>query len=96
MISYRAWYVHGQRHRIDGPAVEMSHPDGAIKETTWYLHDKCHREDGPALEYFSKDKYHRKSLYYLDDTQLSEPVYRRRVILLKLSKNVGIEGVVIL
>ena len=30
------------------------------------------------------------SYYY--DKQLSEPEYRRRVILLKLSKNVGIEG----
>ena len=39
------WYLHGKRHREDGPAVEW--PDGG-KE--WWLNNKLHREDGPAYE----------------------------------------------
>jgi len=36
----------GQRHRLDGPALE--YPDGT---KVWYQNDKLHREDGPAVEY---------------------------------------------
>ena len=39
------WYLHGKRHREDGPAVEYSN---GSKE--WYLNGKFHREDGPAIE----------------------------------------------
>lgn len=42
------WYLNGDLHRTDGPAV--IHPDGS-KE--WWLNNMLHREDGPALEYFS-------------------------------------------
>ena len=44
--GYREWYLEGERHREDGPAVE--YPDG---RKYWYLNDKLHREDGPALEW---------------------------------------------
>ncbi|CAB4196751.1 hypothetical protein UFOVP1290_271 [uncultured Caudovirales phage] len=40
------WYLEGELHREDGPAVE--YPDGT-KE--WWLEGKLHREDGPAVEY---------------------------------------------
>ena len=39
------WYLNGQHHREDGPAVENS--DG---RKAWYLNGKRHREDGPAEE----------------------------------------------
>ena len=38
------WWLNGELHREDGPAVECS--DGT---KSWYLHGKRHREDGPAL-----------------------------------------------
>ena len=41
----KSWYHHGQLHREDGPAVELSN---GYKE--WYHHDQLHREDGPAVE----------------------------------------------
>ena len=41
----KVWLVDGERHRIDGPAVER--PDGT-KE--WWISDERHREDGPAVE----------------------------------------------
>ena len=40
------YYVNGDCHREDGPAVV--HADGT-KE--WYINGECHREDGPAVEY---------------------------------------------
>jgi len=41
----KRWYLNGQYHREDGPAVEYSNGD---KE--WFLNDQYHREDGPAIE----------------------------------------------
>ena len=56
------WYLHGELHREDGPAVERS--DGS---KFWYLNGKKHREDGPAVEWpdgqkewFLKGKLHRE------------------------------------
>ena len=46
------WYLNGNLHRVDGPAVEWS--DGS-KE--WYLNGKRHRVDGPAIECSNGDKF---------------------------------------
>ena len=47
----RSWYLNGEQHREDGPAVE--YPNG---DKYWCLNDKLHREDGPAVEYDGGDK----------------------------------------
>jgi hypothetical protein len=41
----KSWYLNGQRHREDGPAVECANGD-----KSWYLNGLRHREDGPAVE----------------------------------------------
>jgi hypothetical protein len=41
----------GQRHRLDGPAIEWK--DGT---KLWYINNKYHREDGPAIEWMSGTK----------------------------------------
>ena len=55
MIEYKVrvhpdrteWYNdQGQRHRLDGPAVEYLN---GTKE--WWLNGQLHREDGPAIEW---------------------------------------------
>ena len=43
----KVWYLNGEVHREDGPAVEF--PDG---DKVWYINSECHREDGPASEYY--------------------------------------------
>ena len=48
----KEWYLNGELHREDGPAVEYSDGD---KE--WYLNGKFHREDGPAFEGSNGDKF---------------------------------------
>ena len=45
------WYLNGQRHREDGPAIERVNFYKA-----WYLNGERHREDGPAVEYSDGDK----------------------------------------
>jgi hypothetical protein len=45
------WYLNGELHREDGPAVEES--DGS---KNWWLNGELHREDGPAIEWANGDK----------------------------------------
>ena len=49
--GYKAWYVKGKQHRLDGPAVEC-----ANGSKYWYIEGKCHRLDGPAIEYADGSK----------------------------------------
>ena len=44
----KEWYQYGQRHRVDGPAVEHANGD-----REWWFEGKPHRVDGPAQEYAS-------------------------------------------
>jgi len=46
------WYLNGQYHREDGPAIEY-----ANGTKFWYIHNDYHREDGPAAEHANGDKF---------------------------------------
>ena len=48
----KSWYLNGELHREDGPAIEFSNGN-----KLWYLNGKLHREDGPAVEWSSGDKH---------------------------------------
>jgi hypothetical protein len=52
----KEWYLNGDLHREDGPAVEKAN---GTKE--WWLNGNLHREDGPAFERVSGHK-----LWYLN------------------------------
>jgi hypothetical protein len=45
LYDYMEWWVDGELHREDGPAVVF-----ANGERMWYKHGRLHREDGPAVE----------------------------------------------
>tara|TARA_R100001509_G_scaffold96871_1_gene56338 strand:+ start:918 stop:1229 length:312 start_codon:yes stop_codon:yes gene_type:complete len=62
------WYIHGKRHREDGPAIERA--DGF---KVWYLNGELHREDGPAIERLDGTKE-----WYLHDEKLTEEEHRQR------------------
>ena len=62
------WFLHGKRHREDGPAVELA--DGTKQ---WWLNDKRHREDGPAREWADGQKQ-----WWLHDEKLTEEEHRQR------------------
>ena len=42
----KLWFLNGNLHREDGPAVEYANGN-----KYWYFNGKLHREDGPAVEY---------------------------------------------
>jgi hypothetical protein len=48
----KEWYLNGQLHRTDGPAMEWADGD---KE--WWLNGQLHRTDGPAVGDTNGDKY---------------------------------------
>ena len=59
MIEYKVkvyenrteWFLNGQLHREDGPAIEYAKGD-----KSWFLNGERHREDGPAIDYANGDK----------------------------------------
>jgi hypothetical protein len=65
----KIWYLNGQLHREDGPAMEWYDGDKA-----WYLNGQYHREDGPALEYSSGIK-----CWYLNGTEYTEEEYNLKM-----------------
>ena len=85
------WFLNGERHREDGPAVECA--DGT---KLWFLNGKLHREDGPACEYAGGTKYwylngkpHREDgpaveyvdgskLWYLNGVKYSEEAFKKK------------------
>jgi hypothetical protein len=95
------WYLNGNLHREDGPAVEYA--DGT---KFWYLNGKFHREDGPAVEYADGSKYwwlngkrHREDgpaveyadgakSWYLNDKELTQSEFNA-----KIKKTIVIDGV---
>ena len=62
------WYLNGQYHREDGPAVEY-----ASGSNEWYLNGKPHRMDGPAVEYANGSKY-----WYLHGQRVTQEEHARR------------------
>jgi hypothetical protein len=62
----KEWFLNGERHREDGPAIEHSNGYKA-----WYLNDNLHREDGPAIECPDGSKY-----WYLNGEELTEQQHK--------------------
>ena len=62
------WYLNGNYHREDGPAIEYISGD---KE--WFLNGQLHREDGPACEYADGTKE-----WYLEGEELTEEQFLKR------------------
>ncbi len=95
----KRWYLNGNLHREDGPAVEY-----ANGKKYWYLNDNLHREDGPAVEesdgtkwWYLNDNLHRtdgpaveyangKKYWYLNGERYSEVEWRNQINKLKAPK----------
>ncbi len=75
----KRYYVNGQFHREDGPAVEYTN---GTKE--YYVNGKRHREGGPAIEHpdGSKDYYLNGNLYPKED------YYKQQVVIDAIMKKV--------
>ena len=64
----KRWYLNGELHRENAPAVEWTNGS-----KYWYLNDKPHREDGPAVE-----KANGYKCWYLNGARLNEEEFLRR------------------
>jgi hypothetical protein len=65
----KEWYLNGERHRVDGPAIEWA--DG---HKEWWLNGKLHREDGPAVEWADGTKE-----WWLNGEEYTEADWKNRV-----------------
>jgi hypothetical protein len=65
----KRWYLNGELHREDGPALEFA--DG---EKYWCLNGLYHREDGPAIECVDGTKF-----WYLNDKHYTEAGYYKKL-----------------
>ena len=54
------WYLNGNLHREDGPAIERGNGD-----KLWLINSRLHREDGPAVE-----KENGERLWYLNGDRI--------------------------
>lgn len=54
------YYMHGVKHREDGPAIY----DNVTKQTIWYFMGMMHREDGPAKIFYSDNKEICHNMWY--------------------------------
>jgi hypothetical protein len=63
------WYLNGQYHREDGPAIEF-----ASGNKWWYLNGNLHRTDGPAFEMADGSKS-----WYLNGERLTEAEFNERM-----------------
>jgi len=62
----REWYVNGELHREDGPAVEE-----ANGTKCWYINGNRHRIDGPAIEYYDGSE-----CWYINNEKMSESEWK--------------------
>ena len=92
------WYLNGNLHREDGPAIEK-----ANGSKVWYLNGKYHRVDGPAYEYSNgykswwiNGKLHREdgpaveyvngtTEYWINGEQLTESEFNNRTKIKELT-----------
>ncbi len=79
----KLWYQNRERHRLDGPAIEL-----ASGTKAWYQNGKLHRLDGPAVEFADGEKS-----WYIDSVKLTEQEHAKRTAKPMCDKIITIDGV---
>jgi hypothetical protein len=74
----KMWFVNGERHREDGPALTTG--AGEI----WYYHGMIHRFDGPAQSHFINGT----KRYYIYDVEYTQERYNKIIFRMKLAINI--------
>ena len=75
ITNFKCWYINGQRHRTDGPAIEYANGD-----KFWYLNGQLHRIDGPAVEYEDHMEYWYKGIN-LSEKEYFSPEFQVRILM---------------
>jgi len=66
-IARECYYINGQRHREDGPAIIWYRREGFIEGGYYYRNGQLHREDGPAEIWYREDGSVEREYYYKND-----------------------------
>ena len=61
------YYINGEFHREDGPAIICYYDNGNIYNEKYYTNNKLHREDGPAVTYYYENGIIQYEKYYYND-----------------------------
>ncbi len=92
----KSWYLNGQRHRDDGPAIECANGG-----KSWYLNGQRHREDGPAIEcadgnkiWFVNDQRHREDGPAVECADGTKSWYLNGVLMTKEEHKAAMNSVV--
>jgi hypothetical protein len=49
---FEEWWLNGELHREDGPAIQFWRKNGQKEKEVWKNNGKDHRKDGPARQYW--------------------------------------------
>ena len=73
------WYLNGELHREDGPAIQCWNIYGQKWIEQWVLNDKYHRVDGPAYQSWYENGQKKSERWYLNGKLHREdgPAYQR-------------------
>jgi hypothetical protein len=75
----RGWFLNGEKHRLEGPAIEGLDVSHTPKE--WWVYGKLHRLDGPAIEWSDNGKS-----WWVDGIPVNEEDYPSAVLLYKCKR----------
>jgi antitoxin component YwqK of YwqJK toxin-antitoxin module len=67
-IRAEFYYVNGENHRTDGPAIISYYDNGNINYKYYFINDELHRTNGPAIiEYYKNGNIESKTYYLYGD-----------------------------
>ena len=75
---YICYFLNGEYHRSDGPAVIGYNHHGTIEIERYYLNGNQHRIDGPAVIIYYDDGRIAYKYHYLNNRYLSKQEFRRK------------------
>ena len=71
-IRSEYYYLNGQYHRVNGPAVTYYYTSGQIQSEYYFINDEVHRVDGPAAIDYYKNGQIKSEYYYVKDVALTK------------------------
>ena len=66
-IRIKHYYLNGEQHNPDGPAVIWYYESGEVEIERYYLNSKRHRTDGPAIIWYHESGVVREEYYWIND-----------------------------
>jgi antitoxin component YwqK of YwqJK toxin-antitoxin module len=71
-LRYQAWFLNGELHKKEGPAVIGYHENGNLWYQEWRLNGKLHKEEGPAFIRYHENGNVKLKEWWLTGKELSK------------------------